>query len=101
MNPDATVHEPARLLIMSILSGVASADFALLLTTTGLTRGNLSSHMARLERAGYVEITKSFLGKVPHTDYRLTPEGAEALKRYWEEIDAIRAQYAPEVSSQQ
>jgi DNA-binding transcriptional ArsR family regulator len=99
MIPDATIHEPARLLIMSILSRVASADFALLLTTTSLTKGNLSSHMARLERAGYVEITKSFQGKLPHTDYRLTPAGAEALKRYWEEIDTIRAQYAPEAGS--
>ena len=71
------IHEPARLRIVTLLSGVASADFNFLLSTLGLTRGNLSSHMARLEDAAYVDISKQFNGKVPHTDYSLTAVGRE------------------------
>jgi len=87
---DRTIHEPARLRILMILSGVDVADFSFLLETLGLTKGNLSSHMDKLEKAGYVEVIKSFQGKVPHTDFRLTDEGRAALKAYWAEIDAIR-----------
>jgi len=94
MNP--VVHEPARLLIMSILSGVEIADFSALLQTTMLTKGNLSSHLSRLERAGYIEVIKSFRAKIPHTDYRLSPEGQDALGKYWQELDEIKAYYHPE-----
>ena len=90
---DEHIHEPARLLIMTILSGVGSADFVMLLTTTALTRGNLSSHIARLERIGYVDVLKGFLGKIPHTEYRLTPAGRDALAQYWVQLDEIRARY--------
>jgi len=88
---DRTIHQPARLRIMMILSGVDSVDFNFLLATLGLTNGNLSSHMDRLERAGYVEIIKGFDGKIPHTDYRLTETGHRALSDYWAAIDEIRA----------
>jgi len=88
---DRTIHEPARLRIVTILSGVDAADFNFLLETLGLTKGNLSSHIDRLERAGYVEVTKSFKGKVPHTEFRLMPAGRDALAAYWESLDAIRA----------
>lgn len=88
---DKTVHEPARLRILTILSGVGVADFSFLLETLGLTKGNLSSHMDRLEKAGYVNIKKSFKGKLPHTEFRLTPSGHEALSAYWDDLDAIRA----------
>ena len=74
-----------------VLSGVDEADFKFLLSTLGMTKGNLSSHMDRLERSGYVEILKGFNGKVTHTRYRLTESGSEALARYWREIDEIRA----------
>lgn len=84
------IHEPARLRIVTLLSGVESADFNFLLSTLGLTRGNLSSHMGRLENAAYVEVSKQFNGKVPHTDYRLTAVGREALEAYWAEVAAIR-----------
>ena len=84
------IHEPARLRIMTLLSGVASADFNFLLSTLGLTRGNLSSHMDRLEKAAYVEVAKQFRGKMPHTDYTLTAAGRQALKAYWDELAAIR-----------
>lgn len=87
---DRTIHEPARLRILMILSGVDVADFNFLLETLGLTKGNLSSHMDKLEKAGYVEVIKSFQGKMPHTDFRLTDAGRAALSVYWAELDSIR-----------
>lgn len=88
---DRTIHEPARLRILTILSGVDEADFNFLLNTVGLTKGNLSSHMDKLEKAGYVTIVKTFNGRIPHTDFTITAEGRSALEKYWEELDAIRA----------
>jgi DNA-binding transcriptional ArsR family regulator len=88
---DRIIHEPARLRILMILSGVDVVDFNFLLETLGLTKGNLSSHMDRLEKAGYVEVIKSFKGKIPHTEFRLTEVGRQALAAYWAGLDAIRA----------
>lgn len=88
---DRVIHEPARLRIVSILSGVDVADFNFLLEAIGLTKGNLSSHMDRLEKAGYVTVKKTFKGKVPHTEFRLTQDGRDALAAYWAELDAIRS----------
>lgn len=88
---DRIIHEPARLRILTLLSSVDEADFNFLLNTLGLTKGNLSSHVDKLEKAGYVTITKSFNGRIPHTDFCITREGLDALQRYWEELDAIRA----------
>jgi len=79
---DRIVHEPARLAIMAVLYTVESADFLYLLHSTGLTKGNLSSHLMRLEEAGYVSIQKSFRGKVPQTLCSLTPAGREAFRAY-------------------
>ena len=76
------IHEPGRLAIMSFLMVVEEADFIFLLDQTGLTRGNLSSHMAKLEKAGYVEIDKEFVDRVPRTTYRLTPAGRGAFLSY-------------------
>ncbi len=90
MDFDRVIHEPARLRIMMILAGVASADFKFLRNALGLTKGNLSSHMDRLERSGYVAITKSFNGKMPHTIYQLTESGQTALNDYWAQLDEIR-----------
>jgi len=77
---------------MMILSGTDSADFTFLEKTLGLTKGNLSAHMARLEAADYVEVTKTFRGKMPNTSYRLTPQGHSGLSAYWEAIDDIRTE---------
>ncbi len=88
---DRVIHEPARLRIVTILSGVAQTDFNFLLTALGLTRGNLSSHMDRLERAAYVEVSKGFNGKLPHTTYALTDSGRKALDAYWRALDELRA----------
>lgn len=87
---DRTIHEPARLRILTLLTGVDEADFNFLLNTLGLTKGNLSSHMDKLEKAGYVTIVKSFNGRIPHTDFSITNDGRQALEKYWEELDAIR-----------
>jgi DNA-binding transcriptional ArsR family regulator len=88
---DRLIHEPARLRILTILSGVDVADFTFLCTTLGLTKGNLSSHMDRLEKAGYVSVVKSFNGKIPHTDYHLTKAGRDSLAQYWDGLDSIRS----------
>jgi len=95
MEIDKTIHEPARLRTMMILAGLEQADFKFLLTTLGLTRGNLSRHIEKLESAGYLKVKKSFKGKVPNTSYQLTQEGSKALARYWENLDAVRRSGQP------
>lgn len=79
---DRVIHEPARLIILAYLFVVESADFLFLERQTGLTRGNLSSHLSKLEAAGYVQIKKEFVEKTPHTLIRLSAEGREAFKIY-------------------
>jgi len=79
---DKVIHEPGRLAVMSYLAAVDEADFLFLLDQTGLTRGNLSSHMAKLEQAGYVDVAKTFVGKTPRTTYGLTPAGRKAFAAY-------------------
>jgi DNA-binding MarR family transcriptional regulator len=79
---DRVIHEPARLLILAYLSVVESADFLFLMNQTRLTRGNLSSHLSKLEAAGYVEIKKEFVEKIPRTLLRLTEEGRKAFVEY-------------------
>ena len=90
MELDKVVHEPVRLRIMMILSGVEQADFNFLLTTLNLTRGNLSRHIEKLELADYVKVKKSFNGKIPVTSYQITHKGSDALTKYWENLDSIR-----------
>ncbi len=90
MEIDKIIHEPARLRIMMILSGIDEADFNFMVSTLEMTRGNLSSHMDRLEEAGYLKILKSFNGKIPTTGYRLTKMGRRALSKYWEALEEIR-----------
>lgn len=90
MEFDKTIHEPARLRIMMILSGVEQADFNFLLTSLNLTRGNLSRHMEKLESTGYISVKKTFEGKIPHTSYQITPQGSTALAHYWKTLDAVR-----------
>jgi len=79
---DRVIHEPARLMIVALLSGIEQADFLYLLHETALNKGTLSSHLARLEEAGYVEITKTYRGKIPQTLLRLTPAGRKAFDQY-------------------
>jgi DNA-binding transcriptional ArsR family regulator len=83
---DRLIHEPARLLIVTILSSVVSADFLFLQRETGLTKGNLSAHLSKLEEAGYVKIEKTFKGKLPLTICRLTSSGKKALIQYRQQL---------------
>ena len=82
VNIDRLVHEPARLMILAHLYVVESADFLFLMHQTGLTFGNLSSHMSKLEAAGYIEIKKEFKGKKPNTVLQITKTGRKALEDY-------------------
>jgi DNA-binding MarR family transcriptional regulator len=86
---DPVVHAPARLMILAYLSAVVSADFTFLLNQTGLTRGNLSTHISRLEEAGYIEVRKEFVDRVPRTLYRLTDSGREAIQDYRENMRLV------------
>jgi len=79
---DRVIHEPARLLIVALLAGVKEADFLYLQRESGLTKGNLSSHLAKLEQAAYVEIVKTFKGKIPLTLVSLTRQGRTAFGAY-------------------
>jgi len=79
---DRVIHEPARLVVVALLAGVKEADFLWLQRESALTKGNLSSHLARLEEAGYVEVQKMFKGKIPLTMLRLTRAGRDAFSDY-------------------
>jgi len=79
---DRLIHEPARLMIMAYLYVVESADFLFLVHQTGLTHGNLSSHMSKLEAAGYIEVVKEFVDRKPHTMLQLTDKGRVAFQEY-------------------
>ena len=79
---DRVIHEPGRLMIFVLLGAVKECDFHYLLHETEMNKGNLSSHLARLEEAGYVEIEKTYRGKVPMTLLRLTRKGRTAFDEY-------------------
>ena len=81
---DRVIHEPSRLMIMMYLSSVDRADYLFLMRATGLTWGNLSSHLSKLEASQYVAISKTFVNKKPHTMVKLTDEGRKAIKTYGE-----------------
>ncbi len=89
------IHEPSRLMIMAQLYVVQSADFLFLQNQTQMTPGNLSAHLSKLEDAGYVEITKEFLDRKPHTALALTKKGRDAFKQYRKNIKQI-AEKLPE-----
>jgi DNA-binding MarR family transcriptional regulator len=79
---DGLIHEPARLRIMATLEECVAADFMFLAGVTGLTRGNLSTHVARLLNAGYLSETKEFVDRKPRTEYRITDLGRKAYRDY-------------------
>lgn len=89
---DRTVHEPARLAVLLLLSVVDEADFLYILDETGLSKGNLSSHLSKLEAAGCIRVEKTFVDKIPRTVYQLTANGREALASHREALlDALGA----------
>ena len=88
---DRIIHEPARLLITAHLYVVESADYVFLMQNTGLTWGNLSSHLSKLEEAGYVEVIKDFIERKPHTMAKLTEAGRQAFDAYRRQMKALFA----------
>lgn len=88
---DRTVHEPARLAILTILDGTPKADFVFLRRLLGLTGGNLSSHLSKLETAGLVSLSKSPRGIGPRTFVSLTDDGRAAVRDQWRRLDQLRA----------
>lgn len=88
-NIDRIIHEPARLMILAHLYVVERADFLFLTRQTGLTAGNLSSHLSKLETAGYVSIKKEFVGRKPHTILSLTNNGRDAFDAYRQKLEQI------------
>lgn len=91
---DKLVHEPARLALLTGLMACESADFLFLQRLTGLTKGNLSAHVSKLEGAGLVYVSKAFVGKMPQTTIGLTPTGRTAVERHWEQLESLRRQTA-------
>ena len=87
---DRLLHEPARLAILTALSACRSCDFLYLQSLTGLTKGNLSNHLQRLEQGGLIEIVKTFRGRTPRTVASLSAVGREAIDRHWERLEALR-----------
>ena len=88
---DRAIHAPARLMILALLASVESADFTFLLTQTGLTRGNLSSHLGKLEEVGYITVTKEFVDRVPRTLIRLSEVGYTAVSNYQSNMQQVVA----------
>lgn len=79
---DRVIHEPGRLMIVALLFAVDRADFLYLQHETAMNKGTLSSHLSRLEEAGYVAVTKTYRGKVPQTLLSLTGAGRKAFEQY-------------------
>jgi DNA-binding MarR family transcriptional regulator len=88
---DRLIHESARLTIMTVLSSVQAADFVFLQRTTGLTKGNLSSHLTKLEEAGLVKIEKKFVNKKPNTKVALTSVGKTRLANHWAQLERLKS----------
>jgi DNA-binding MarR family transcriptional regulator len=88
-NINRVIHEPARLMIMTQLYVVESADFLFLQNQLQITPGNLSAHLTKLEKAGYVEIVKEFIERKPHTALKLTNKGRNSFKEYQQNLKQV------------
>lgn len=98
---DRLLHDPSRLAILTALAACRSADFLFLQRLTGLSKGNLSSHLAKLEEGGLVRIDKTFEGKIPLTRLSLTRQGKSGIERHWRQLDELRRdalEWRPDVS---
>jgi DNA-binding MarR family transcriptional regulator len=87
---DKLLHEPARLSIMSALAACQSADFLALQRLTGMTGGNLSVHLSKLEEAGLITLEKQFVEKRPNTQVQLTEKGRKAIESHWQQLENLR-----------
>ena len=88
---DRMVHEPARIWLMATLMVLDEADFTYLQTQTGMTRGNLGSHMAKLQTAGYVTVEKTYRDQTPRTVFSLTPNGRSAITQWRDQMAGVVA----------
>lgn len=88
-NLNRLIHEPARLSIMTALSVVQSADFTFLKKITGLSVGNLSNHLSKLEEGGLIQITKTFVRNRPNTQITISAEGKQAIEAHWQQLKAL------------
>ena len=86
---DQVIHAPARLMVLTYLYVVESVDYVYLMRLTGLTWGNMSTHLTRLEEAGYIAIEKEFRGKKPHTTIHLTKQGRAAFREYKKSMQQV------------
>jgi DNA-binding transcriptional ArsR family regulator len=87
---DRLIHDPARLAILTALAACRSADFTFLMRLTGLSNGNLSSHLTKLEEGGLVLAEKRFVGRRPNTLIQLTGKGRTAIEHHWKQLEALR-----------
>lgn len=87
---DRLVHDPTRLAILTALAACGGADFLFLQNLTGLTKGNLSAHLSKLEEAGLVEIEKRIVERRPHTFVRLSEGGRKTVREYWARMERLR-----------
>ncbi|HEX7555374.1 MAG TPA: transcriptional regulator [Leptolinea sp.] len=87
---DRLIHEPARLSILTALAACKSADYLFLQRLTGLTGGNLSSHILKLEESGLIQIEKRFIDKKPHTEVQITENGRNAIEEHWKQLENLR-----------
>ena len=88
-NLDRLLHDRMRLGIVSALGAAGEMSFTDLKTLLNATDGNLSVHARKLEEAGYISCEKTFAGRTPRTDYKLTSSGRRALEKYLDHMDAI------------
>jgi DNA-binding transcriptional ArsR family regulator len=88
---DRLIHEPGRLAILTVLSSVKDADFVFLQRSTRLTKGNLSSHLTKLEEAGLVKISKRFIRKKPNTNVALTAAGTRRIADHWDRLERLKS----------
>src|SRR5689334_1393961 len=98
---DRLVHEPARLAILTALAACRAADFLYLQRLTGLSKGNLSSHLGKLENAELVTVEKEFVGKIPNTRISITKAGRLAVERHWKRLSDLRQaslQWSPDMA---
>jgi DNA-binding transcriptional ArsR family regulator len=89
---DRVIHEPARLAILTVLSACSSADFTFLQSATGLSKGNLSVQLTRLEEAGLISINKVLERKKTRTTVKLSRTGRNQLNEYWHTMKRIQEQ---------
>lgn len=86
---DRLIHEPARLAILTALASCKSADFLFLQRLTGLSGGNLSSHIAKLEEAGLLRVEKQFVDKRPNTRIEISEQGRKSVREHWKKLDQL------------